>query len=133
MQRSVSVSAAKGPWQVVATTAAMMMLVTGLAGCQKTTRLVAHNLCGFPVDVDANDADPPSSFNWTTLADDERKELNGVSESATEFFVWVRPAEGGVTGQFTVTREELNRGDASELEVVFEGDRCPPLGLPIEL
>ena len=75
MRRNVRASAGPRPRQVVATAVVAMVSVVGLTACQDATILVAHNLCGFPIEVDANEVDPPSSHHWKTLADDERKDL----------------------------------------------------------
>lgn len=105
-----------------------VLLAIGAASCQKGPRLGVYNACGFAIEVSLNDVSPPSAYQWTRIEDGQRDSGWLGAESDTEFFVWVRAAEGEPVTEFAVAREELSpppAGHDYDLEIVMEGDRCP--------
>lgn len=110
--------------------AALMISVSLLlTGCQAALDVGARNECGHPVEADANSIDTDEDINWDRLEPGARVYLASVEEGAKVLYIHVRVRDDAQVVKFEVPVASLPEppdGYGYEVEVVLEGDRCPP-------
>jgi hypothetical protein len=94
-----------------------------LVGCQNAIQVGVVNMCARTVEAQEDQA------GWARVSAGKREHLVSVSEGTTQLNVQVRSDENQPAIRFAVSLASLSkppRGVDEDVEVVLEGERCPP-------
>ncbi len=111
----------------VLTVAAAAVLLSLLAGCQKSIHVSALNECGQTVEARAEQL-PEPAIGWSKIEPNGRDRIVSEVDSAKQLYVQVRSGEDDTPVEFRVAIAELPKppeGVDDDVEIVLAGDRCP--------